>query len=94
MNPSYFIFRFHFDLNLKDSHRRIFWVILMGLSKVVDFITVSVCFLQLACVEVKAQEAHATCGKIFAVVRTEKKRQGKRAILDLEVWPCQVVSTT
>lgn len=59
MNPSSFIFRFRFDLNLKDSHRRIFWVILMGLSKVVDFITVSVCFLQLACVEVKAQEVRA-----------------------------------
>ena len=36
----------HFDHNLENSHKSIFWVILMipGLSKAADFITIRACF--------------------------------------------------
>lgn len=50
----------------------------MGLSKALDFITVSVCFLQLACVEVKAQEVRACyMWEDFCSSLNRKKGTGK-----------------
>lgn len=56
-NPRSSILCFHFYHNL-DSHKSIFCVILitLGLSRAVDFITISMCFLQLACAQMKAQD--------------------------------------
>lgn len=92
-NPSSSIWCFHFDHNLKDSHRRIFWVILMtlGLSKALDFITISVCFRHLACAEVKAQEVVSCFMKkyFFSVVSIEKRGRGSKLSCTFRVWACQ-----
>lgn len=80
VNPSCLsLYVVHFDHNLKNSHKSVFWVFLMipALSKAVDFTTVCVCFCSWLVPKWRPRKlGHAWCRKIFSVVWI-KKRAGQ-----------------